>query len=131
VHTEVLVLAWAAVLLFIHIMAAAHLRTRQYGARWNMGARDETMPPLEPLAGRALRAQANFLETLPIAVIALTGVVLAGRTSDATALGGWLWLAARAVYLPVYLAGIPLLRSAVYGVSVIGLAMALWPLLMP
>ena len=130
-HTEILILAWGAVLLLVHIFAAGHYKTKQYGAQWNIGARDEALPPLEPVAGRLVRAQANFAETFPIAVIALFGVVLAGRTSDTTALGGWIWLVARIAYLPVYLAGIKGLRTAIFMVSLVGLVMALWPLLLP
>ena len=59
-HTEILILAWGAVLLLVHIFAAAHFKTRQYGTQWNVGARDEALPPLEPIAGRLVRAQANF-----------------------------------------------------------------------
>lgn len=126
---EIHILALAAVLLLAHIFTAIHFKTRQYGVEWNVGARDETMPPLNPIAGRLERARDNFLETLPIAIIALLGVAIAGRTSDTTVLGGWIWLGARAVYLVVYWAGIPRLRTAVYGVSMVGLGMALWPLL--
>lgn len=127
--TEIKILAWAAVLLIVHIFAAVHLKTRQYGAKWNMGARDEAQPPLNPLAGRLQRAQANFLETLPIAIIALLGVVVANRTSASTALGGWIWLGARIVYLPVYGFGIPGIRTVVFVISMLGLGMVLWPLL--
>lgn len=126
---ELRILAWAMVLLLAHIFAAAHLKTKQYGPRWNMGARDEKLPPLHPVAGRLLRAQANFTETLPIAVVALIGVVVAQRTSGHTALGGWIWLGARIVYLPLYAFGVPVLRTLVFGVSLIGLGMVLWPLL--
>lgn len=126
--TEIKILAWAAVLLIVHIFAAVHLKTRQYGAKWNMGARDEAQPPLNPLAGRLQRAQANFLETLPIAIIALLGVVVANRTSASTALGGWIWLGARIVYLPLYAAGIPVIRTFAFAVSLVGLAMVLKPL---
>lgn len=126
--TEIKILAWAAVLLIVHIFAAVHLKTRQYGAKWNMGARDEAQPPLNPLAGRLQRAQANFLETLPIAIIALLGVVVANRTSASTALGGWIWLGARIVYLPLYAAGIPVIRTLAFAVSLVGLAMVLKPL---
>lgn len=126
--TEINILAWAAVLLIVHIFAAVHLKTRQYGAKWNMGARDEAQPPLNPLAGRLQRAQANFLETLPIAIIALLGVVVANRTSASTALGGWIWLGARIVYLPLYAAGIPVIRTLAFAVSLVGLAMVLKPL---
>ena len=126
--TEIKILAWAAVLLIVHIFAAVHLKTRQYGAKWNMGARDEAQPPLNHLAGRLQRAQANFLETLPIAIIALLGVVVANRTSASTALGGWIWLGARIVYLPLYAAGIPVIRTLAFAVSLVGLAMVLKPL---
>jgi len=130
-HTEILILAWGAVLLLAHIFAAVHFKTKQYGADWNMGARDEELPPLGKVAGRLARAQANFLETFPIAVVALVGVVIAGRTSDTTALGGWIWLGARAAYLPIYWAGIKGLRTLVFLASMIGLGMVLWPLLVP
>ena len=126
---ELTILAWSMVLLLVHIFAAAHFKTKQYGPRWNMGARDEKLPPLHPLAGRLTRAQANFQETLPIVIVALLGVVLAGRTSDTTALGAWIWLGARLAYLPVYALGIPMIRTLIFLVSLIGLGMVLWPLL--
>jgi uncharacterized MAPEG superfamily protein len=129
--TELTILAWGAVLLLVHIVAAVLVKTAQYGADWNMGARDEALPPLNPVGGRLARAQANFLETFPIAIVALLGVVLAGRTSDQTALGGWIWLAARTVYLPLYWTGVPKVRTLVFVASMVGLGMVLVPLLRP
>jgi uncharacterized MAPEG superfamily protein len=126
---EITILAWSAVLLLVHIFAAAHVKTKQYGTNWNMGARDEVLPPMNPVAGRLSRAQANFQETLPIAIIALLGVVLAGRTSEWTAIGGWIWLGARVAYLPLYGLGIPKIRTLFFLLSLIGLGMVLWPLL--
>lgn len=126
---ELTILAWAMILLMAHVFAAAHAKTRQYGTHWNMGARDESLPPLNALAGRLTRAQANFQETLPIAIVALIGVVVAGRTSDMTALGGWIWIGARTAYLPVYALGIPMVRTLIFMISLIGLSMVLWPLL--
>ncbi|MBU6247381.1 MAG: MAPEG family protein, partial [Xanthomonadaceae bacterium] len=41
------------------------------------------------------------------------------------ALGAQLYLWARVAYLPVYAAGIPYLRSAVWGVSMVGLLLVL------
>jgi uncharacterized MAPEG superfamily protein len=129
--TEITILAWAAILLLVHIFAAVHLKTRQYGARWNMGPRDEAQPPLNPIAGRLQRAQANYLETLPIAIIALSGVVIANRASATTALGGWIWLGARVAYVPLYAAGVPVVRTVAFAVSLVGLALVLKPLLLP
>jgi len=130
-YQEVLVLAWGCVLLFVHIFVAIHFKTKQYGRDWNMGARDAQMPPLNPVAARLERARDNFQETFPIAVVALFGVVLAGRASEWTTLGGWLWLAARVVYLPLYWTGVKVWRTLAFGVSMIGLIMVLWPLLLP
>ena len=127
--TEIRILAFGALLLLVHIFAAVHLKTRQYGAKWNMGPRDEAVPPLSPVAGRLARAQANFLETFPIAIIALLGVVVANRTSAATALGGWIWLGARIAYLPLYAFGVPVIRTLAFAVSLVGLAFVIKPLL--
>jgi uncharacterized MAPEG superfamily protein len=126
---ELKILALGALLLFVHIFTATRFKTAQYGRKWNVSARDETLPPANPMTGRLVRAQANFEETFPIAIVALLGVVVAGRTSQWTALGGWIWLAARVVYLPLYGAGIPVIRTIVWTIGMVGLGMAIWPLL--
>lgn len=125
---EIRILLYAAILLLVHVFAEAHFKTKQYGTKWNMGARDEALPPARAIAGRLGRARGNFLETLPVAIIVLFGVVLAERTSEMTALGGWIWLGARIVYLPLYWAGIPVIRTLVFMVSLVGLGMVAWPL---
>ena len=126
---ELKIAAWGAVLLFVYIFTATRWKTAQYGRKWNMSARDEALPPPNPVTGRLIRAQANFEETFPIAMVALLGVVIAGRTSEYTALGGWIWLGARVVYLPLYGLGIPVVRTLVYLVSIVGIAMVIKPLL--
>ena len=126
---ELKILALGALLLFVHIFTATRFKTAQYGRKWNVGARDEALPAQSPVTGRTMRAQANFEETFPIAIIALLGVVVAGRTSEWTALGGWIWLGARIVYLPLYAVGIPVIRTIVWTVSMVGLGMVLWPLM--
>jgi uncharacterized MAPEG superfamily protein len=129
VPIELKILAFGAVLLLVHIGLAGSLKTKQYGIAWNTGARDAPLPPLNPLAGRLVRAQTNFQETFPIAIIALLAVVLAGHENATSAIGGWIWLAARIVYLPLYAYGIPKLRSIVFLVSLAGLGMVIWPVL--
>ena len=126
---EIRIAALGALLLFIHIFVAIRFKTAQYGRSWNVGARDEALPEANPMTGRTARAQANFLETFPIAIVALLGVVLANKTSAATALGGWIWLGARVAYLPLYMAGIRVVRTAVWAVGMAGLVMVIWPLL--
>ena len=126
---ELKILALGAVLLFIHIFVATRVKTAQYGRKWNVSARDQSLPEPSPVTGRLMRAQTNFQETFPIAIVALLGVVIAERTSQWTSVGGWIWLGARAVYLPLYWAGIPVVRTLVWIIALIGLAMVMWPLL--
>jgi uncharacterized MAPEG superfamily protein len=126
---ELKILALGALLLFVHIFTATRFKTAQYGRKWNIGARDEALAEPSPMTGRTMRAQTNFQETFPIAIVALLGVVIAGRASGTTALGGWIWLGARVVYLPLYAAGVPVVRTIVWTISAAGLAMVIWPLL--
>ena len=126
---ELRIAALGALLLFIHIFLAVRFKTAQYGRKWNVSARDEELPPPNPISGRTMRAQENFLETFPIAIVALLGVVVAQKTSATTALGGWIWLGARIVYLPLYASGVRGIRTAVWTISMVGLVMVLWPLL--
>ncbi len=127
---ELRIAAFGAVVLLIHIIIATQLKNNQYGLKWNMGARDEGVPVPTPVTGRMMRAEANFLETFPIAIVALLGVVIAGRTSATTALGGWIWLGARVIYIPIYWAGVPMVRTLIWAASIVGLVMVIWPLLM-
>ena len=126
---ELRIAAFGALLLFVHIFATIRAKTAQHGRKWNISPRDEPLPPSSPLVGRLERAQANFAETFPIAIVALLGVVIAERTSQWTAIGGWLWLGARVAYLPTYAYGVTGLRTLIYTVSLVGLGMAIWPLL--
>ncbi|HYJ30319.1 MAG TPA: MAPEG family protein [Allosphingosinicella sp.] len=127
--TELVVLAWGCVLAFVHVFAAVRVKTRQYGTPWNMGARDEALPPPEALVGRLARAQANFFETFPIAAAAILIVYAAGLHDRWTAIGALVWLAARIVYLPVYALGIPKVRTLIFLISVVGILMVLRPAL--
>ena len=126
---ELKILALGAVLLFVHVFTATRFKTAQYGRKWNVGARDEDLPEPNVMTGRTMCAHANFLETFPIAIVALLGVVIAGKASPTTALGGWIWLGARVVYLPLYAAGVPVIRTIVWNIGMIGLVMVIWPLL--
>ena len=127
--TELTMLAWGCVLALAHIFIAVRFKTRQYGTKWNMGARDEALPSPEPIVGRLARAQANFFETFPIAAAAILIVELTDRGNALTAIGAITWLAARVVYLPLYAAGIAKVRTLVFLISVAGIALILWPAL--
>lgn len=123
--TELTLLAWTIVLALVYIAASVVARTAQYGSKWNMGARDEAVPPPSPVAGRLGRAQANLFETLPLFIAAVLIAHVAGVHSSRTVLGAQLYFWARAVYLPLYAFGVPMVRTLVFLVSVAGLVMIL------
>jgi uncharacterized MAPEG superfamily protein len=127
--TELTVLAWGCVLALVHIFVAVRFKTRQYGSRWNMGARDEDLPPPEPIVGRLARAQANFFETFPIFAAAALIVAVADLENRWTTIGAWLWLGSRLVYLPLYALGVPVVRTVAFLASVVGIALVLRPAL--
>ncbi|MBE7184418.1 MAG: MAPEG family protein [Methylobacterium mesophilicum] len=126
--TELIVLAWSVVLLFVHIFLQSTSATRDNGLDYNASARDEDRP-VSKLTGRFERARNNFLETYPAFVALALALAVSGRTGGWAAIGAVVWIVARAVYLPLYAAGVPVIRSLVYVVSVVGLALMFFGLL--
>lgn len=126
---ELSVLAWGCVLGILHIFIAVRFKTRQYGTKWNVGARDAELPPPQPIVGRLARAQANFFETFPIMAAAILIVAAADLEDRATAIGALAWLGARILYLPLYAAGVPVVRTIVFLISVLGILLVLRPAL--
>ena len=82
--TELTMLAPSIVLGLIQITIAAQASTRQRGADWNVGPRDEALPPLGGTAGRLDRALRNFLETFPLFAAAVLIAALSLAWSVAT-----------------------------------------------
>ncbi|MES3024089.1 MAG: MAPEG family protein [Pseudomonadota bacterium] len=121
--TTLTILAWTLVLAIVQIALAGAMRTRETGIGYNMGARDDAAPPPGKITARLQRAQANLFETLPLFAAAVLIAHVAGRESDVTVNGAMLYLGARVVYVPVYAAGIPVLRTLVWAVSLVGLVM--------
>lgn len=118
---EIQILGWSILLALAQLFLAAGLMTRQRGMKWNASARDGEAPPLTGVAGRADRALRNLLETFPLFAAAALAVAVTGRSDAGTVLGAQLWFWARVLYVPLYLAGIPYLRSLVWAVSLAGL----------
>ena len=116
-------LVLSVVLLLVHIGLQAMLATRELGTDWNAGPRDEGREPKSPRAGRAACALTNFQETYPAFIGLLLGLAFVGDSSGLGLLGATVWLVARIVYIPLYLAGIPYVRSLVWLVSILGLAL--------
>ena len=77
------------------------------------------------MAGRADRAAKNMLEGMVVFLAVVLAAQLAGKGAHAAA-GASVFFWARLVYWPVYMAGVIYLRTAVWFVSIIGLAMIAW-----
>lgn len=125
---ELALLVWSVLLTFVQMLLAVAGATAQVGLPALAGNR-EGLAHCTGWAGRAARAHHNMLENLVLfAALVLTAVV-AGRTNGATLLGAQMFFWARLAYAVIYVAGIPWLRTTVWVVSVIGLAMIFLQLL--
>lgn len=123
--TELRMLAWSIVLGLVQLVIATTLATKDQGLAYNMSPRDEAAPPVGKLSARFGRAFGNFCETFPFFAAAVLAVMLSGKTNATSALGASLYFWARLVYVPVYALGVPVVRTLVWTVSIVGLVMVL------
>lgn len=126
-QTEICVLVLAAALGIVQLLVATGLVTKDRGVAWNLSARDRTdlAPALSPLAARAQRAFENFKETFPLFVAAVMAVQFLQANSDISSIGAWIYLSARVLYVPLYLSGVPVVRTLVWLTSMVGIVMIL------
>jgi uncharacterized MAPEG superfamily protein len=121
---ELQMVAVAVIIGIIHLLWAAAAAQPQRGLKWNMGPRDEAVV-LTGVAGRLERAFANFRETFPFFVALVVIDYLGGRLGTLTAYGAVIYVVARAVYVPLYAFGVPMVRSLVWLASVFGILLLL------
>lgn len=122
---EFTMLGLACILGLLQILIAARIGNSQRGIAWNVGARDKEPPPVSALVGRLERAFRNFMETFPFFAVAVLSAHAMGRFGWLTLAGTQLYLAARVIYVPLYAAGVPGVRTLVWLISMIGLFMTL------
>jgi uncharacterized MAPEG superfamily protein len=119
---ELALLVWAVLLTVVQAVVAVQGALMQVGLPMLAGNR-EGLPEMRDWAGRAARAHRNMLENLVLFAALVLVAVVAGKTNGTTLLGAQIFLYARIVYALVYIAGVPWLRTGVWAVSVVGLAM--------
>jgi uncharacterized MAPEG superfamily protein len=128
---ELAMLVASCALGLIQIIITSHAASHQRGYRWTASARDEEISPLTGVAGRLERALQNFLETFPVFVAAVLLVHVLGREGALSRWGAVLYFSARLVYLPLYAAGVSVIRSLVWNVAFVGIILlliaAIWP----
>jgi uncharacterized MAPEG superfamily protein len=128
---ELAILMASCVFCLIQVTVSSHAASVQRGYRWTASSRDAEVSPLTGVAGRLERALRNFLETFPVFISAVFLVHALGREGILSEWGAGLYFSARVVYLPLYAAGVPLLRSIVWNVAFVGIVLlflaSVWP----
>jgi uncharacterized MAPEG superfamily protein len=119
---ELMLLVWATLLAVVQAVVAVQGAMMQVGLPALAGNR-EGMPEIRGWGGRAARAHRNMIENLVLFAALVLVAVAAGKTNDTTLMGAQIFFWARLAYAVVYVAGIPWLRTGVWTVSVVGLAM--------
>jgi uncharacterized MAPEG superfamily protein len=119
---ELNLLVWATLLAVVQAVVAVQGAMMQVGLPTLAGNR-EGLPEIKGWGGRAARAHRNMIENLVLFAALVLVAVAADKTNSTTLLGAQVFLYARIAYAVVYVAGIPWLRTGVWAVSVVGLAM--------
>lgn len=115
---ELTVLALAAILQAVQLGLVGYFISRDAGAGWSGGPRDEPPPkPLSHTTGRLNRAALNHFEGLAFFTIAVVVITLSHQSTAFTAACAWAYLGARILYVPAYVASIGPVRSLVWGVG--------------
>lgn len=125
VAVELKLLVAAGVVGLFQLFWAAGAARAQQDLKWAAGPRD-TPRPVTGVAARLERAFWNFAETFPFFAAALLADAAAGKLGTTlTVWGAWLYVGGRAVYVPLYASGIPTVRTIVWFVSMVGMAMVM------
>ncbi len=122
---EVQMLLWSVVLGIAHLVIATSMSNWDLGLAYNISSRDLPPGPVSPLTARLLRGFENFKETFVFFAVPVLVLAIMGRQNATSALGAQLYFWARLVYVPVYAAGIPVLRTLIWTASFVGLVMVL------
>jgi uncharacterized MAPEG superfamily protein len=91
---------------------------------WLLGPRDDAKP-VSVVAARLNRALSNFLETFPLFAAAILACDFAGKFGPMTLWGAVLYVVGRALFVPIYAAGLAVVRTLVWTVSIVGLVMVI------
>lgn len=126
---EIVVLGWAVVLLIVQIVLQTLAGIGEFGARYELGPRDEARVFRGLYGGRVSRALQNLIETFAVFAALALALAVTGKSGGLGAVGAWIWFWARVIYVPAYVMGIPLLRTFIWAVSMVGLILMLIRLL--
>lgn len=120
-----MIVAELAVINWALIVAASLIKARAWtpsGLMAAMGNREKEAP-CDGLPARTDRAAKNMLENMVLFTALALVASVGGVTHPHVELGARIFYWARLVYIPVYMIGIPVARTAVWAISVIGMGM--------
>jgi uncharacterized MAPEG superfamily protein len=122
--TEISILAWSVILLLVHIVIQTLALIKDGGPAYAIGNRDGEVA-ITAVTDRLTRGLRNFVETYGAFVALALALAVTGKTGGLGATGALIWFWARVVYVPVFAIGIPVARTGIWTVSVIGLVLML------
>ena len=117
---ELSLLIWAAALTIVQMLVSALGSISQIGLPTLAGNRDN-LTDTTGWASRAQRAHRNMLESIAVFAILVLSANLMNISNDMTVLGAQLFFWGRVAFSIIYVAGIPWMRTAAWGVSFVGL----------
>ncbi len=117
---ELQTVVWTTLILFGLLVFQGALVPAKQGLAWGLGNRDEKRD-IPAIQSRTARTVANHIEGMMLFVPLAFVVQFADLSSTLTVLGASLYLAGRLAFAPLYLIGVPYMRSLAWGISVLGI----------
>jgi uncharacterized MAPEG superfamily protein len=114
------VLIWVA-----HVVIQGGFATTVFDTAYLASPRDDKREPRGVYFPRATRALANYVENFTAFAATDLGLIV---THHSDVLGPTIWIIARVVYIPLYIFGVPYLRTLAWLVSLAALLLMLYQL---
>ena len=121
-EVELMMVGAAVVLGMFQLLLGSVAARTQQGYDWGMGPRDEESP-ISGVPARLQRAFTNYMESFPLFVAAMLAAVLLDKTGQLTEIGGYVYLAGRVAFIPLYAAGVRNIRTYAWVIASTGLLM--------
>ena len=125
---ELSLLILTAALTILQMLVSALGSISQIGLTTLAGNRDN-LTETTGWASRAQRAHRNMLESIAVFAILVMSAHHLNISNDMTVLGAQLFFWGRVAFSIIYIAGIPWVRTAAWGVSLVGLILIFFQLI--
>src|ERR1700710_2481971 len=118
-----MIVAELAVINWALIVAASLIKSKAWKPSGRMAAlgNRETQEECNGFPARTDRAAKNMLENMVLFTALVAAASLGGVTNPHVEIGARIFYWARLAYIPIYMIGIPVARTAVWAISVIGM----------